>query len=155
MKKSLTVICLLSLLFCGCSANASEETGKTKLQVKNKKYEICDRKVKVQELYFNDEKGFQCSDDNPYWDEILMQVERISGKDEIEPTEFEHDPELTVVTSGDISFELSDGVTAYAYPDVVGVEYENRDRSSYYIRILKKGKQKSIFYYGYGFLKWS
>jgi len=147
MKKSLSILCLFSLLLCGCSGNVSEAAGKAKLQAKNERYEICGQKVKVREIYFNDEKGFQCSNDNPYRDDILMQVERISEKEQIEPTEFEHDPELTVVASKELIFELSSGVTAYAYPQVEGVYYENRDRSSYYIRMLKNGEQKNLFYY--------
>ena len=134
-------------MVCGCSANTSEETGKTRLQVKNKKYEICDRKVKVEELYFNDEKEFRCSTDNPYREDILLQVERIAEKEEIEPTEYEAAPELTIVASGEYTFELSSGVTAYAYPAVEGGTYENRDRASYYIRVLKKGKQNDIRYF--------
>ena len=147
MKKELIVFCLFSLLLCGCSANASETTGKSEKQTNRKKYEICDQKVKVREIYFNDEKEFRCSADNPYRDEILLQVELISEKEEIEPTEYEHDPELTVVASEDYTFELSSGVTAYAYPAVEGGTYENRDRASYYIRVLKKGKQKEIRYF--------
>lgn len=147
MKKALIMFCLFSLLLCGCSANASETTGKSEKQTNRKKYEICDQKVKVREIYFNDEKEFRCSEDNPYRDEILLQVELISEKEEIEPTEYEHDPELTIVASEDYSFELSIGVTAYAYPAVEGGQYENRDRSSYYIRVLKKGKQKEICYF--------
>lgn len=147
MKKSLTVLCLFSLLLCGCSANTSETESKTKQQEKKRKYEICGEKVKVREIYFDDEEDFRCSADNPCWDDILVQVEQISEKEEIQPTEFEHDPELTVVASEDFIFELSSGVTSYAYPAVEGGSYENRDRASYYIRVLKKGKEKDTYHF--------
>ena len=70
MKKSLTVLCLFFMLLCGCSVNASETEGKTKQQGKNKKYEICGEKVKIREIYFDDEEDFRCSADNPCWEEI-------------------------------------------------------------------------------------
>lgn len=142
IKRAILLLAVLSLMLAGCGWDSSEES-----QIKNKKYKICNRKVKVQEIYFNNEKGFRCSADNPYWDELLTQIQLVSGKEQVEPTSYEADPEITVVTSEGLTFELSDGTTSYAYPAVVGYNHEDKIRKAYYIRELSEGKTESIFYF--------
>lgn len=145
IKRIIWIFLALSLIFSGCGQDGQNSSEKA--QIKNKKYEICSKKVRVQEIYFKNEKGFQCSDENPYWDELLSQIELVSGKEQVESVEYEADPEITVVTSKGLTFELSDGVTSYAYPEVEGIEYENKDRAAYYIRVLKEEKIRDIFYF--------
>ncbi|MBR4084827.1 MAG: hypothetical protein IKK33_11160 [Lachnospiraceae bacterium] len=147
MKKLIILLGFLCLLLGGCSKTGQDSVQETKTLSKSKKYEICGEKVKVQEIYFNNEKGFQCSAQNPYWDELLAQIELISKKEKVDPIEYEFDPEITVVCDKGLTFELADGTTTYAYPAVEGAAYENRDKYAYYIRVLKEGKQKAIFYF--------
>ena len=138
IKKVILILVALCLILAGCSQDGKDSSKNA--QAKNKKYEICNKKVRVQEIYFKNEKGFQCSAENPYRDELLTRIELVSGKEQVESVEYEADPEITVVTSGGLTFELSDGVTSYAYPEVEGIEYENKDRAAYYIRVLKVEK---------------
>lgn len=147
MKKLIILWGFLCLLLSGCSQAEQDSVQETKSLTKSKKYEICGERVKVQEIYFNNEKGFQCSDENPYWEELLTQIELISKKEQIEPIEYEFDPEITVVCNKELTFELSDGTTSYASPTVEGYAYENRDKWAYYIRVLKDEKFENIFYF--------
>lgn len=147
MKKLIILLGFLCLLLSGCSQAEQDSVQETKSLTKSKKYEICGERVKVQEIYFNNEKGFQCSDENPYWEELLTQIELISKKEQIEPIEYEFDPEVTLVCGKELTFELSDGTTSYAYPAVEGIEYENRDRWAYYIRVLEEEEMEDIFYF--------
>lgn len=147
MKKLIILLGFLCLLLSGCGQTEQDSVQETKTLSKSKKYEICGEKVKVQEIYFKNEKGFQCSDENPYLDELLTQVELISKKEQVEPIEYEFDPEITLVCNKGLMFELSDGTTTYAYPAVEGMEYENKDKWAYYIRVLKDEKFEKIFYF--------
>lgn len=147
MKKLIILLGFLCLLLSGCSQTKQDSVQETKTSEKSKKYEICGERVKVQDIYFKNEKGFICSDENPYLDELLTQVELISKKEQVEPIEYEFDPEITLVCNKEITFEISDGTTAYAYPAVEGMEYENRDEWAYYIRVLKDEKFENIFYF--------
>ncbi len=147
MKKLILFLGLLCLLLGGCSQTEQDSVQETNNSEKSKNYEICGKKVKVQEIYFKNEKGFQCSDENPFLEELLTQVELISKKEQAEPIEYEFDPEITLVCNKEITFELSDGTTTYAYPAVEGITYENRDKWAYYIRVLKDEKVGKIFYF--------
>lgn len=147
MKKLIILLGFLCLLLSGCSQKEQDSVQETKSLTKSKKYEICGEKVKVQEIYFKNEKGFKCSNENPYLEELLTQMELISKKEQAEPIEYEFDPEITLVCNKEITFELSDGTTTYDYPAVEGIEYENRDKWAYYIRVLKDERFENIFYF--------
>lgn len=134
MKKSIFWVCLVCFVLCGCSVKES-----------SKKYKICNYNVKIEEIYFNDAVGLQCSEANPYREQLLSQIELISSEESIDATEFEHEPEITLVTSKGITFELSSGVTHY--PVVEGMEHENQDKYSYYIRILRNGERDGTHHY--------
>lgn len=108
---------------------------------------VADKTLFVKEIYFNNAQGLQCSKNNPYREQLLNEIEALSKQKQRTATEFEHEPEITIQTANGLTLDFSLGVTHYEYPDVEGEEYENRDESSYYIRISKKDKLIDIFYY--------
>ncbi|MCM1499105.1 MAG: hypothetical protein NC124_11635 [Clostridium sp.] len=135
MQKKIIIFfwCCFLCVLCGCSVQGSG------IKVGGHKY-------KIEEIYFNNAKGLICHEDNPYRESILADIELVSQKETRKPTEFDFEPELTLITStGDIC-EMSFSVTAYEYPDEEGVEYENRDESAYYIKILRGEKSETLYY---------
>lgn len=134
-RKIIIFLCCFLCILCGCSG---QESGM--------KCKIGRHKLKITEIYFNNTRGLKCSEDNPYWEQILSDIELVSQKETREPTEFDFEPEITLIAANGVTCEMSFSVTAYSYPDVEGDEYENRDESAYYIRILRNGKSETSYY---------
>lgn len=136
MKKVIIVfVCSLLCILCACSGKENAE-----------KYNICNKKIRIADMYFNNAESLNCSEDNPYREQILSKIEFISQKETREPTEFDFEPEITLIAANGFVFELSDSVTAYSYPDAEGAEAENQDDEAYYIRMIRNDETQTFYF---------
>ncbi len=111
------------------------------------KYHIANNMVAIDNIYFNNAEGLACNEDNPYREQLLLELESLCQKKTRTPTEFEHEPEITIIASDGTIYEMSAGATHYEYPEAMDSEYENKDESSYYIRVKKDNQPETIEYY--------
>lgn len=111
------------------------------------KYHIANNKVIIESIYFNNAEWLTCNEDNPYREQLLFELESLCQKETRTPTEFEHDPEITIIASDGTIYEMSSGATHYEYPETTDSEYETKDESSYYIRVKKDNQPETIEYY--------
>lgn len=136
------MFCVICCFICGCAEkNYGSEHNNDQNKNFHNLYNICNREVEVEQIYFNDAKGLICSESNPYLEQLLSQIEFVSQEETIDFTQFEFDPEITLVASEDITFELSGSVTHHMYSD----EYD----TSYYIRVIHDGEIEDVYHYAW------
>lgn len=135
MSKKVFWIVAMCLLLCGCASGD--------------KYKIGSVPVNVQEIYFDDTETLVCSQDSPYYTQILEEIEYFSGQKSVVPDMgvFVHDPDVTIVAdNGDIyeiGVAISDAIIEYTHGDETTETYY----SFYYVRRVENGKKKSFKYY--------
>ena len=135
MFKKIFFIMLICVLLCGCTPT--------------EKYKIEGALVNVQEIYFDNIETNKCSQDSPYYTQILEQTEYISGQEPVQPEMyvFVHDPDITLVATNDIIYEIGSAVPeAESSPDGGGGS-EDTYREFLYIRKLKAGQSVDFTYY--------
>lgn len=138
MVKKIVLLITVCLLLCGCAST--------------EKYKIGNASVNVQGIYFDDTETLVCNLDNPYYTQILEEIETFSGQKPAPPDMgvFVHDPDVTIIASNDYVYEI--GV---AISDPI-IEYTNGDETTetyftyYYVRQLKSGVKQSFTYYECG-----
>lgn len=140
MIKKVVIVLMFCLLLCGCTPAV--------------KYKIEGANVNVQSIYFQDTETLVCSKDSPYFTQILEQIEDVSGQRPVNPEMhvFVHDPDITLVATNDVTYEIGSAVTeATPTPDSDGYSGDRYSGDTYqeflYIRKLKAGNAVDFTYY--------
>lgn len=133
--KKLVFVLILCLLLCGCTSC--------------ERYKISDTNINVQSIYFQDTETLVCSKDSPYFVQILEQLEHISGQNSVQPEMhvFVHDPDITLVASNDVIYEIGSAVSDLGIrPEGYGYS-DDTYREFLYIRKLESGQVADFTYY--------
>lgn len=101
-------------------------------------------KLRVEEAYFYDNRNLAISEDNPYFDDIVSAVQKMSELETIEPTSWCHPTEFSLVTKDNVRFELFYGIDNYTQPNVEG--YYADPIYALGVRVIADGVIEEYFY---------
>ena len=102
-------------------------------------------KLNVKEAYFNDNRNLAISEDNPYFDDIISAVEKMSELETIEPTSWCDPTEFSLVTKDNVRFEIFHGADNYIQPAVEGYS-GSAPIHALGVRVIADGVIEDYFY---------